>query len=439
MKRIATALGFVFAIASIVASGSRVTAAGTTQQAITVMAAGDIACDPANPDFHAGQGDAKYCQQKATSDLVAQAKPNAVLALGDNQYEDATLAAFQQSYDPTWGRFKDITYPVVGNHEYQTPGAAGYFAYFGPLARNFPGGYYSFDLGAWHFIALNSECTNPLVIGCGVGSQQEHWLLSDLAANRNLCTVAYWHEPRFTSGRNLNHPALQAFWEDLYAFGAELVLNGHDHIYERFATQNPEQQADPNGIREIIAGGGGNNHQPAYGTVLPNSLVRDNTTYGVLKLTLHPDSYDWQFIPDTQSGNGKFTDKGSGTCHGINAGTENGSGPRAVPVVDPSGNGGFIARFTVDYTSAKPGQGEVLFGSGPGCSGLVMTATGDQDTGTTHHWFVVTGNDLPGTVGNIGITPGATYWYETVTMTGSGREIDNNRGKCYSVTVPKSQ
>jgi acid phosphatase type 7 len=437
MKRLTISLVFVILFAPVLADGSAVSAADAPQQApLTVMAVGDIACDPTNPAFHGGQGDAKFCQEKATSDLVAKAHPDAILALGDNQYEDASLSSFQQSYDPTWGRFKDITYPVPGNHEYQTPGAAGYFAYFGPLARNYPGGYYSVNLGSWHVIALNSECTEPGVGGCGVGSQQEQWLLSDLAANRSSCTLAFWHEPRFTSGRNLNHPALQVFWQDLYAYGAAIVLNGHDHIYERFASQNPQQQADPLGIREFIVGGGGNNHQPAYGTIQPNSVVRDNTTYGVLKLTLGTGSYDWRYLPAQQVGNGTFTDKGSGVCHGINAGTQNGAGPRAVPVVTASGSVGVVSRFTVDFTSAKPGQSSVLFGPGPGCSGLVMTATGDQGAGTTRHWFVVTGNDLPGSVGDIGITPGTTYWYETVTMTGSGQEINNNEGKCYSVTIP---
>jgi acid phosphatase type 7 len=253
LKRVTLAVVFILLLAPIVASVSTVAAADTPQQgAVTVMAVGDIACDPANPDFHGGQGDAKFCQEQATSDLVAQANPDAVLALGDNQYENATLAGFQQSYDPTWGRFKAITYPVPGNHEYQTPGAAGYFAYFGSLAHNDPGGYYSFNLGAWHIIGLNSECAEPGVGGCGVGSQQEQWLLSDLGANRSACTLAFWHEPRFTSGRNLNHPALQALWQDLYAFGTAVVLNGHDHIYERFAPQTPQQQADSLGIREFI-------------------------------------------------------------------------------------------------------------------------------------------------------------------------------------------
>lgn len=438
MKRIVLVV-LALVLASILGSNRVVRAADLAQQnSVTVMAVGDIACDPTSPDFNGGRGDARFCQEKATSDLVVAAHPDAVLALGDNQYEDATLSGFEQSYDPTWGRFKDITYPVPGNHEYQTPGAAGYFAYFGALARNTTGGYYSFNLGAWHFIALNSECTQPGVGGCGVGSPQEQWLLSDLAANRSSCTLAFWHEPRFTSGRNLNHPALQAFWDDLYTYGTAIVLNGHDHIYERFAPQNPQQQADARGIREFIVGGGGNNHQPSYGTIQPNSLVRDNTTYGVMKLTLRSGSYDWQYLPAQHAGNGTFTNKGSGTCQGINAGTENGTGPRAVPVVSPSGSVGVVSRFAVDFQSQKAGQAQVLFGVGPGCSGLVMTATQDQGAGTTHHWFVVTGNDLPGTVGDIGITPGATYWYETETMTSAGTEIDDNNGKCYSVTVPKS-
>jgi hypothetical protein len=439
MKRIIIALVVVLVIAWAPGRSVISHAAGASDTpTITVMAAGDTACDPTNPDFNGGDGDNNFCQEKATSDLVVNAHPDAVLALGDNQYENAALSAFLQSYDPTWGRFAKITYPVLGNHEYQTPNAGGYFSYYGPLARNMPGGYYSFNLGAWHFIALNSECNEPGVGGCGFGSPQEQWLLSDLAANRSPCTLAFWHEPRYTSGRNLNHPAQQDLWQDLYAFGADLVLNGHDHIYERFAPQNPQQQADPRGIREIIVGTGGNNHQPNYGTIQPNSVVRDNKTYGVLKLTLSPSSYDWQFMPATHAGNGTFTDKGTASCNGTTQGTENGAGPRAVPVVTSTGGVGTIGRFTVDYTSKTPGQGLVLFGSGPSCSGLVMTAMGDQGAGTSHHWFVVTGNDLPGTIGDIGIIPGATYWYEVATVTSAGTQIDDNGGKCYSVTIPKA-
>jgi hypothetical protein len=439
MKRIIIGLILVLVIAWAPGrSGISHAASPADQPTLTVMAAGDTACDPSNADYNGGQGDDKFCQQKATSDLVAAAHPDAVLALGDNQYEDAALSAFLQSYDPTWGRFLNITYPVLGNHEYLTPGATGYFAYYGSRAGTNSGGYYSFNLGAWHLIALNSECNDVGGGGCGFGGQQEQWLVNDLAANRSACTLAFWHEPRFTSGRNLNHPALQAFWQDLYAFGTDLVLNGHDHIYERFAPQNPLQQPDAQGIRELIVGTGGNNHQPNYGTIQPNSEARDNKTYGVLKLTLRSDSYDWQFLPAKHTGNGTFTDKGIGTCHGSTPDAGTPSAPRAIPLVTASGSIGVVGRFTVDFTSSKPGQGAVLFGPGPGCSGLVMTSMGDQGAGTTHHVFVVTGNDLPGTVGDIGITPGATYWYETVTTAASGTEIDNNGGKCYSVTIPSS-
>lgn len=404
----------------------------------TVMAAGDIACDPASTHFNNGQGDTQQCHEKATSDLIVAAHPDAVFALGDEQYGGATPAQFTQSYDPTWGRFKAITYPILGNEDYGTPGAAGYFNYFGPLVWNNPGGYYSFNLGSWHVVALNSECNEPGVGGCGVGTPQEHWLLSDLAANRSPCTMALLHEPRFSSGNNGNHPAYQTFWDDLYAFGVALILDGHDHLYERFAPQNPQQQADPRGIRELIVGTGGRSHGVKIPAIQPNNEVLDSTSYGVLRLSLGEGSYSWQFIPDQQAGNGHFTDTGSGTCHGVNTGTENGTGPRAVAAVSPNGSGGTVSRFTVDYTSSKPGRGEVLFGPGPGCSALVMTATQDQGTGTTHHVLVVTGNDLPGTVGDIGITPGATYSYETWTTSVNRQEIDNNNGKCYSVTIPKT-
>jgi hypothetical protein len=438
MKRIV--IGLVIAgltTAALVSSAARSSTPvrAQTGPTFTVTAAGDIACDPKSSHFNGGQGDKQQCHEVATSNLVLATHPDAVLALGDNQYEQATLADHLASYDPSWGRIKALTHPVPGNHEYNTAGAAGYFAYFGALAGPQPGGYYSFDVGDWHFIALNSNCS--FIGGCYEDSRQEQWLLSDLASHRNACTLAYWHYPRFTSGPNLNHPEMQAFWDDLYAEGADIVLNGHDHGYERFAPQDPSQRFDPaRGIRELIVGTGGRSHSN-YPDVQPNSEVRDAKTYGVLKLTLHPTAYDWQFIPDTQAGNGTFAEKGSGTCHGAAPGTENGNGPRAIPVTTTVLPGATVTWLTVDFTSAKPGQGEVLFGPGPGCSGLVMTATADQGTGTTHHWFVVTGNDLPGTVGDIGIMPGTTYWYETVTLTGSGKEVDNNGGKCYSVTVPK--
>lgn len=403
---------------------------------ITALAAGDIACDPGSPFFNSGQGTANNCEETATSNLIVNAHPTAVFALGDQQYGGGTLPQFEASYDPSWGRGKTVTYPVPGNEDYATRGAAGYFAYFGTLARNYPGGYYSVNLGNWHIIALNSECQEPGVGGCGVGTPQERWLLGDLAANRSPCTLVMWHEPRFTSGKNGNHPQLQAFWDDIYAFGAAILLNGHDHIYERFAPQNAKQQSDPNGVQEFIVGTGGNNHQPRFGTLQPNNQVLDNTTFGVLLLKLGSGSYTWQFLRANQAGNGTLTDAGSGTCHGINAGTSSKTGPRAVPVVS-SNNVGKVARFTVDYNTTSPGTGQVLFGPGPGCSGLIMTAMGDLGANTTHHAFLITGDELAPAATDPGIIPGATYWYETVTRTNSGTVIDDNGGKCYSVAIPQ--
>ena len=229
---------------------------------------------------------------------------DAVLTLGDNQYENGELANFQQAYDASWGRVKAITRPTPGNHEYQTAGASGYFSYFGTAAGSAGKGYYSYDLGAWHLIALNSE------IDVSAGSAQDQWLRSDLAAHSNTCTLAYWHHPRFSSGiEHGNDPSLDPLWQALYSAGADVVLNGHDHDYERFAPQNPAGQADGNGIREFVVGTGGKNVK-GFGTIRANSQMR-GSTFGVLKLTLHATGYDWNFTAEA----GKtFTDSGSSSC-----------------------------------------------------------------------------------------------------------------------------
>jgi hypothetical protein len=246
-----------------------------------------------------------------------------LLALGDLQYECGALAAFQQSYNLAWGLYKAITYPAPGNHEYQTSStppstpcdstgsAAGYYDYFGAAAGDRTKGYYSYDVGAWHIVALNAECS--FVGGCGAGSPQEQWLRADLGTHTTACTLAYWHEPRWTSGGLGNNQTYDAFWQDLYAAHAEIVLNGHLHFYERFALQNPQGQLDSaNGIREFTVGTGGKTLHPFSSVIQPNSEVRNNNTYGVLKLTLHPSGYDWAFVP--QQGQ-TFTDAGSGPCH----------------------------------------------------------------------------------------------------------------------------
>jgi len=273
-----------------------------------IGAAGDIACDPTSSSFNSGNGTSSSCRQKAVSDVMLNSGLTAVLTLGDIQYEDGTLTKYQQSYDLSWGRLKSITRPALGNHEYLTAGASGYYDYFGAAAGDRTKGYYSYDIGAWHIIALNSNCSK--VGGCGAGSPQELWLKADLAAHPNMCTLAYWHHPKFSSGEHGSSSSYDVFWKDLYDARVELVLNGHDHDYERFAPQNPGGTADPNGIQEFVVGTGGKNHY-TFRTTLPNSVVRNSDTYGFLKLTLHPTSYDWQFVPEL----GKtFTDSGTRNC-----------------------------------------------------------------------------------------------------------------------------
>jgi chitodextrinase len=275
---------------------------------VTVAAAGDIACDPLSSAFNNGAGTASSCRQAATAKLLTGA--DAVLTLGDTQYENGAYDKFLASYDKSWGAAKGITYPSVGNHEYQTPGGLGYFTYFGSAAGTPGQGWYSFNLGGWHIIALNSNCS--AVGGCGVGSPQYLWLQADLAANNADCTMAYWHHPRFSSGNYGNDSAFQPFWQLLYNDGAEIVLAGHDHNYQRYAPQTPAgARDDARGIREFIAGTGGKTHY-AVDPSGTNRQAANGDTFGVLKLTLRTGAYDWQFVPEE----GKtYTDSGTGSCH----------------------------------------------------------------------------------------------------------------------------
>jgi hypothetical protein len=257
-------------------------------------------------------GDIGSCQStgdEAAARLVAQL-PGALATLGDTVYESGTAEEFAHCFDPAWGPFKDRIHPATGNHEYLTPGASPYFNYFGAAAGDPNKGYYSYDLGTWHIVVINSTCSQAG--GCKIGSPQGQWLQADLAAHPNLCTLAYWHHPRFSSGEHGNFISMQGIWQALYDHGAEIVLNGHDHDYERFAPQDPNGTPDPvSGIREFVVGTGGKNHY-SFVKIQPNSEVRNSDTFGILKLILHPASYDWQFIPVA----GKtFTDSGSAPCH----------------------------------------------------------------------------------------------------------------------------
>ena len=265
------------------------------------------------PAVLVGAGDIADCADLSGAEATAkllEAIPGQVFTAGDNAYPAGTKEQFDQCYDKTWGRVKSRTRPSVGNHEFHSGGATPYFDYFGSAAGDPSNGYYSYELGYWHIVVLNSECAE--VGGCGTGSRQEKWLRADLASHPAACTLAYWHKPLFSSGgKHGNDPEMKSFWEDLYAVKAAIVINGHDHDYERFAPQNPDGKLEAaRGVREIVAGTGGKNHRP-FGKPLATSEVRNADTFGVLKLTLRPKSYDWEFVPEA----GKtFHDSGSGLC-----------------------------------------------------------------------------------------------------------------------------
>jgi hypothetical protein len=293
-------------------SGASNTATVTTPSAgasQVIAVAGDIACATSDANYNGGNGTATACRQKATSNLVVNGGYAAVLALGDNQYNSGSLSSFQAAYDPTWGRFKSITHPAVGNHEYGTPNASGYFSYYGASAGDPSKGYYSFDLGAWHLISLNSNCT---IVACTAGSAQETWLRNDLASHSNLCTLAFDHHARWSSGHDGDNTFMQPMWQDLYDANADLFLSGHSHNYERFAPQNASGGLDnARGIRQFVVGTGGA-FFTGVGSAHPNSQVRNNDTFGILKLTLRSTGYDWQFVPEAGR---TFTDSGSTACH----------------------------------------------------------------------------------------------------------------------------
>jgi hypothetical protein len=233
-----------------------------------------------------------------------------VVIPGDHQYEDGTYTKYLRSFHPSWGRFKHLIRPGIGNHEYDDPagGASGYFRYYGAAAGDPARAYYSFDVGPWHMISLNSECGR--VGGCGNASPQQQWLAADLTANPAKCTLAFFHHPRFSSGLHGSSPHMDPVWRQLHAAGVDVVLNGHDHNYERFAPLDATGARDPGGVRQFVVGMGGKNLR-GFTTIHPGSEVRDNTTFGVLKLTLRPTSYSWEFVPAQGKG---FRDSGSADC-----------------------------------------------------------------------------------------------------------------------------
>ena len=260
-----------------------------------------------------GAGDIGSCESVGDDETAALLDDieGTIFTAGDNGYDDGSLEEFMECFQPNWGRHKARIRPAPGNHEYYAdPPGSGYFTYFGAAAGPPGKGWYSYDLGAWHIIVLNTnrECEE---ISCAAGDEQERWLRADLEAHPNLCTLAIYHHPRFSSGDHGNNDFVQDFWTTLYDHHVDVVLNGHDHSYERFAPQDARGDADPTGVREFVVGTGGVGHYDMH-VPEPNSEVMQNSENGVLKLTLHASSYDWEFI--TAAG-GKFHDSGTGACH----------------------------------------------------------------------------------------------------------------------------
>ena len=286
----------IVALVSGIGAGER----GSQQVADAPPASGE-------PVVLVGAGDIAKCDMirgaEATS-RVLDTIPGTIFTVGDHAYEDGSARSFQMCYEPTWGRHKNRTRPSPGNHDYRTQNGRPYFDYFGEAAGPGDRGYYSYDLGAWHIISLNS------IVPAGTGSPQGRWLREDLAANPRPCTLAYWHAPLFSSGPHGPDPHMRDVWRMLYEHGVDVVVNGHDHLYERFARQSPDGRTDPDrGIRQFTVGTGGGGVYKIQRR-LPTSEIVDNSSYGVLKFTLAATSYQWEFVPAT----GQFRDSGEDTC-----------------------------------------------------------------------------------------------------------------------------
>jgi hypothetical protein len=292
-------------------------AAAKKRRAPVIAAAGDIACAPNNPRYDGGSGTFNSCQQLWTSNLLGSRLLSAVLPLGDLQYDDnGSLGSFLAAYEPTWGRWRAASHPVIGNHEYDDGlGAQGYWDYW-----NGPGvgigqagvrgqGWYSYDLGSWHLVALNSNCD---FVSCLGSSRQLRWLRHDLQDHARRCVLAYMHHPRFSSGLNEEPGDTRALWKALYQGGADVVLNGHEHIYERFAPQRPSGILDyRRGISQFTDGTGGYFLHAIAEPRAPNSEFAYDQSFGVLFMRLAFKQYGWSFVNTS----GTPVDHGKRVCH----------------------------------------------------------------------------------------------------------------------------
>lgn len=299
---------------------------------VTVVAVGDIACDPADPRFNDGNGSGLYCRQQATGRSAQQQDPDLVLTLGDNQYERGQRANYRASFGPSWAtpfldrreKSANRLWPVPGNHEYYTPRAAGYWSFFNGGSQSAPRtsgiagttyrGWYQRRAGGWQILALNSNCDQLGTAGCGRSSAQYRWLERKLRESPARCTLAYWHHPRFTDGEHTDATEVKPFWRLLDRYGAELVLSGHNHSYERFAPLDARGRAVADGVRQFVVGTGGKNLYAVAPNGGPAPAVASDTTMGVLRLDLRPTSYAWRFVPASFPDNGTFTDSGTATC-----------------------------------------------------------------------------------------------------------------------------
>ena len=400
LGKLAASLTLAVLVAMLWAAGP---AAGRAGAAPVLIGAGDIASCRSTGD-------------EATADLLAGIR-GTVATLGDNAYPRGTDADFSECYAPSWGKFKARTMPSPGNHEYETAGASGYFDYFGRAAGNPGEGYYSYDLGSWHVISLNSNCS--YVGGCGPGSPQEQWLKADLAAHSNACTLAYWHHPRFSSGLHGDTPSVAAFWDDLYQAGAEVVLNGHDHVYEHFVPLNPSGQTDPaQGISQFTVGTGGAELMEFEGDN-PLSDVQIAGVNGVLVMELHRDGYNWQFVTTP---NGEIADTGSASCHDapseLPTDTTGTTTAGTTGITDTSTTG---TTGTTSSTSTTAGAtlGTTTGTSTTGTTGTTIgTTTGTTTTGTTTTG-TTTGTSTTGTTSSTSTRSTTGTADTTITTTGT--------------------
>jgi len=282
---------------------------------VTVVAVGDMACDPADPDMRRNTRETgDRCRHQAVSDLAVAVEPDALLALGDLQYEVPTSESYRTVYGPSYGRLRARTIPVFGNQEYKVPEAASFIAYFGDRIRDTLG-YWSQDVGRWHVVVLNSNCA-AVAGGCGLGSPQQSWLQSDLAANGRRCVLAAWHHPRWSNGIAGDDDRTAALFLTLYRYRVDLVLSGHDADYERFGPLNADGTPDEQGVRQFVVGTGGQAHyhpETPPGTPGPAGAFVDYDHHGILELTLRPESYRWRFRP--LEGAGPVEDEGQASCH----------------------------------------------------------------------------------------------------------------------------